>query len=96
MHQGAPNMDQGAPNMDQGAPNMDQGARNPYVPTLKLTREIETKIETLTQQVKDLTQVVSECSQKTDKLHNDYLNMKTLLKYQTEHYGLPQANLSNP
>jgi hypothetical protein len=91
---------------------MDQGATNPYVVltaynpaeapaeaqhTLKpIFMVFETKIETLTQQVSNLTQVVSEWSQKTDKLYHDYLNMKATLNYQKEYYGLPQPPLSNP
>lgn len=86
---------------------MDQGATNPYVVVTaspvsddpitrwKPVEEFETKIETLTQQVSNLTQVVSEWSQKTENLYYDYLNMKKTLNYQNKHYGLPQEPLSN-
>jgi hypothetical protein len=86
---------------------MDQGATNPYavvtaddpaperasITCWKPVEQFETKIETLTQQVSELEQVVSEWSQKQEQLYHDYLNMKNTLNYQKEHYGLPQAPL---
>jgi hypothetical protein len=89
---------------------MDQGATNPYavvtaddpaperasITCWKPVEQFETKIETLTQQVSNLKQVVNEWSQKTENLYHDYLNMKTTLNYQKDYYGLPQPPLSNP
>ena len=78
---------------------MDQGATNPYAvlttqdptPEWRPVEEFETKIETLTQQVSTLKQVVSEWSQKTENLYHDYKNMKATLNYQKANYGLQQA-----
>jgi len=87
---------------------MDQDATNPYVvltaggpaeaasATLRPMPEFETKIQTLTQQVSDLKQVVHEWSQKTENLNHDYIKMNNILKFQQEHYGLPQPPPSNP
>jgi len=81
---------------------MDQDATNPYVvltaggpaeaasATLRPMPEFETKIQTLTQQVSDLKQQVSEWSQKNENLYHKYLNMNNCLQYQEQNYALKQ------
>jgi len=58
--------------------------------TLRPRPEFETKIQTLTQQVKDLNKNVKEWKEKTEDLYNKYLDMNNTLKYQQEFYGLKQ------